>query len=442
MRLVSFTNVLHWPSQTLHKIDPDVKNILQTHLATVAPLLTITLSERTLSHALPRATRDLLYKIGIARIEFVGDDTESSHTIILPQYHPGYDAHTGQLTTLRRPYFLCWIQVWVYIDTTLKVLTSEPDPTKGRHSLCQDIMASAETRLEAAGFKNALRNAKEEFAEQKKQSLEARAQVKRSFSKTESTDAISVVLIAEKSAYLNRLDRFPKTWGEPLSQQRRLWAHNQWIANKNEPLQDALRKFTQSEWTTYAASLPTGYYLAICFDASEDVTNLPQAIHGLFLEKATERNIDMALLTTDSRREILQSIAEDMVQDRERFKKIKTRKTEVYSINTLHKIDLGTWTGRSAFKCEGIDGSVRKISCSNNRSLFRRKSQSCRRMLEFHDDGISIKNEHGQVLYPEDSDKVGVSIPVNRLDDFAENIKWLWEQAMADRAQINPTMSS
>ena len=63
-------------------------------------------------------------------------------------------------------------------------------------------------------------------------------------------------------------------------------------------------------------------------------------------------------------------------------------------------------------------------------------------MLEFHDDGISIKNEHGQVLYPEDSDKVGVSIPVNRLDDFAENIKWLWEQAMADRAQINPTMSS
>jgi hypothetical protein len=387
--------------------------------------------------------RDLLDKIGTARMEVVGDDAGKTWTIILPQYHPGYDARTDQSTSFRRLYFLCWIQVWVYIDTALNVLTSEPNLTEGRYSLCQYIMACAEARLEAVGFKNALSNAKKAFAE--RLSNKARAQAKRPFSETDSTAKPSsqalMQLVAEKSAYLERLDRFPKTFGEPGSQQRAKLANNQWVTN-NQELQTALKMFTKQEWKSYATNLPAGYYVPVCLDALKDSTNLPQAIQGLFHEKALERNADIAMMTTDVRCEMLQAIAQDMVQDRERSKKIKKRKEEVYDINAVDKIDLATWTGKSRFKCEGVDGSVRRIIFPNNRSLLRRKSQFSRRMLEFRDDGISVKNEHGQVIYPSDSPKVGVGIPINQLDEFAENLKWLWEQAMAVRTPFNLTTST
>ncbi|KAL9108776.1 MAG: hypothetical protein Q9227_006433 [Pyrenula ochraceoflavens] len=154
-----------------------------------------------------------------------------------------------------------------------------------------------------------------------------------------------MTLIAEKSAYLDRLDQFPKTSGEPGSQQRVKWTNRQWVAN-NKELQSALKIFTKEEWKSYATNIPTGYYVPVCLDALEDVTNLPQGIEGLFHEKAVERNADIAMMTTDVRCEIVSSIAQDMVQDRERSKKIKKRKEEVYNINKLDKIELSTWSGK------------------------------------------------------------------------------------------------
>lgn len=268
----------------------------------------------------------------------------------------------------------------------------------------------------------------------KSQSSKARAQAKRLLPEAEST----LTVTAEKSASLERLDGFPRTFGEPPSQQRTKWASKQWVTN-NKELRNALERFGNKEdWISYATDILAGYYVSVCLDALEDITTLPQAVQGLFLDKAVERNADITTMTIDMRREILQNIAEDMVDERERARKIKKRKNEVYDIRTLEDIDLGTWTGKSTFTCEGFDGSVRKIMFPSNRSLFRRKSQYSRRMLKFYDDGISVKDEHGQVMYASDCPKVGVGIPVDRLDEFAENLKWLWEQAMAVRRACGP----
>lgn len=124
----------------------------------------------SISRASPRAKltwlfRDLLNKIGTAPIEFFGDDEGETCTIVLPQYHPGYDTRTDQSKPFRRLYFHCWIQVWVYVDTAVMVLDSEPNPTRDRYSLCQDIIARADARLEAVGFKNTLTDARQAFAQ-------------------------------------------------------------------------------------------------------------------------------------------------------------------------------------------------------------------------------------------------------------------------------------
>jgi hypothetical protein len=384
--------------------------------------------------------RDLLDRLGIARIEYLGDDLGKTCTIILPQYHPGYDARTDQSILFRRLYFQCWLQVWVYIDTALGVL-SEPNLPEDRYSLCKRIMACAEARLEAVGFQIALKNAKKAFAERSRLSRSARVQAKRSFPEIESTDApcsspLSTIN-AEKSAYLDRLGRLPKTFGEPGSQQRVKWINSQWVTN-NKELQDGMKNITKQAWKSYATYIPAGYYVSVCLDAFQDITNLPLAIQGLFHEKVMERNTDISIMTTEVRGDILQCIAQDMVRDREHSKKVKKRKEDVYNIDTIEKIDLGTWTGKTTIKCSGVDGSVRKIVFANNRSLFRRKSQFSRRMLEFHDDGINVKDEHGLVIVPSDSLQDGIGIPVDRLDEFAENLKWLWEQAMAARTSVYP----
>ncbi|OAP53778.1 hypothetical protein AYL99_12021 [Fonsecaea erecta] len=444
LRLVSFANVFNWRHKASRKADLNAKRMLHSYLGTVEPLLTITLSERSLSNCLPSPSRNLIREVGNARIVSVGNAPQSTSTIILPQHHPGYDARTDQSPKYRRLYFLCWIHVWVYMDAILTVLTSmrPPNLTLHRYELCQKIMACAEARLDAVQFKNALRKAKEEFTEHSElrnrlrmQSTDAKkksSEKKRGFSESTGHPDLESWLahIAEKSSYLKRLRHLSSTLANPRSRDRIKWAENKWKDRES----DLKREFPTSsrrDWISFAVDLPTGYYTAVCIDASKDITGLPEAIQDLFRTKAKERNIGLDNLTTKAKRDILESIAQEMVQDQADHKKAKNRKRDEYKIGTLRGVDFGTSTGKSRFTCEGVDGSKRKIVFPNSCSLLRHQSQFSRRMFEFDEAGLNVKDEHGKVLYPPDSPKSGVSIPINQLEDFAENLRWFWEQGLA-----------
>lgn len=104
--------------------------------------------------------RGYLRHVGHARLAYFLDpklDPEAnllckSAFILIPHFHPGFDARGSQTVVQRRLYLLTYALTWIYLDTAINVVSYSSIDSQDRQKLCEHIMKLADARLMDVGF--------------------------------------------------------------------------------------------------------------------------------------------------------------------------------------------------------------------------------------------------------------------------------------------------